>query len=72
MLLSLHLLVLTIEPVQTTLVLGQLLGTPTREPLLNLNFRQHWRIRARRLGRRQCRAIEFSPISTEPLPAVFR
>jgi len=36
MLFSLHLLVLTIEPVQTTLVLGQLLGTRTREPLLDL------------------------------------
>jgi phosphate:Na+ symporter len=36
MLLSLHLLVLTIEPVQTAPVLGQLLSALTREPLLDL------------------------------------
>jgi phosphate:Na+ symporter len=36
MLLSLHLLVVTIEPVQTAPVLGQLLGVLTREPLLDL------------------------------------
>ena len=38
MLLALHLLVLTIEPVQTAPVLGQLLSALTREPLLDLAF----------------------------------
>jgi phosphate:Na+ symporter len=36
MLLALHQLVLTIEPVQTAPVLGELLGALTREPLLDL------------------------------------
>jgi phosphate:Na+ symporter len=36
MLLALHQLVITIEPVQTAPILGELLGTLTREPLLDM------------------------------------